>query len=85
MAGSGSAKRVLGASLIGTAVEFYDFYIYATAAVLVFPKLFFHAADAATATLQSLATFALAIFASLPKDFMAEGREDNAPQVRESL
>jgi metabolite-proton symporter len=58
-----SASRVLFASLIGTTIEFFDFYIYATAAVLVFPRLFFPAADAASATLQSLATFALAFFA----------------------
>ena len=51
------------ASLIGTAIEFFDFYIYATAAVLVFPQLFFPSADPAAATLQSLATFALAFFA----------------------
>src|SRR6201992_1533582 len=50
-------------SLVGTTVEFFDFYIYATAAVLVFPKLFFPAGDATSATLQSLATFALAFFA----------------------
>jgi metabolite-proton symporter len=54
---------VLFASLIGTTIEFFDFYIYATAAVLVFPKLFFPASDAAAATLQSLATFAIAFFA----------------------
>ena len=54
--------RVLFASLIGTTIEFFDFYIYGTAAVLVFPKLFFPAGDPATATLQSLATFALAFF-----------------------
>ena len=58
-----SRRRVLFASLIGTTIEFFDFYIYATAAVLVFPKLFFPAADPASATLQSLATFALAFFA----------------------
>ena len=58
-----SAGRVLFASLIGTTIEFFDFYIYATAAVLVFPTLFFPAGDATTATLQSLATFALAFFA----------------------
>src|SRR6187399_291195 len=58
-----SPQRVLFASLIGTTIEFFDFYIYATAAVLVFPKLFFPAGDAASATLQSLATFALAFFA----------------------
>ncbi|MEO6078279.1 MAG: MFS transporter [Steroidobacteraceae bacterium] len=58
-----SPRRVLFASLIGTTIEFFDFYIYAQAAVLVFPKLFFPASDPATATLQSLATFALAFFA----------------------
>jgi metabolite-proton symporter len=54
---------VLFASLVGTTIEFFDFYIYATAAVLVFPKLFFPAADPAAATLSSLATFAIAFFA----------------------
>jgi metabolite-proton symporter len=58
-----SPRRVLFASLIGTTIEYFDFYIYATAAVLVFPQLFFPAGDAASATLQSLATFALAFFA----------------------
>ena len=58
-----SKRRVLLASLAGTTIEFFDFYIYATAAVLVFPKLFFPASDPASATLQSLATFALAFFA----------------------
>jgi metabolite-proton symporter len=55
--------RVLIASLIGTTIEFFDFYIYGTAAVLVFPQLFFPASDPTTSTLQSLATFALAFFA----------------------
>ncbi len=36
-----SRSRVILASLIGTTIEFYDFYVYATAAVLVFPHLFF--------------------------------------------
>jgi metabolite-proton symporter len=54
---------VLFASLIGTTIEFFDFYIYATAAVLVFPRLFFPATDPATATLASLATFAIAFVA----------------------
>jgi len=58
-----SPQRVLFASLIGTTIEFFDFYIYATAAVLVFPKLFFPASDPSAATLQSFATFALAFFA----------------------
>ncbi len=55
--------QVLFASLVGTTIEFFDFYIYATAAVLVFPKLFFPAADPASATLASLATFAIAFLA----------------------
>jgi metabolite-proton symporter len=60
---SRQTRRILFASLIGTTIEFYDFYIYATAAVLVFPRLFFPKGDPATATLQSLATFALAFVA----------------------
>jgi metabolite-proton symporter len=55
--------QVLFASLVGTAVEFFDFYIYATAAVLVFPKLFFPATDPATSVLASLATFGIAFVA----------------------
>ena len=55
--------QVLFASLIGTTIEFFDFYIYATAAVLVFPKLFFPASDPASARLASLATFAIAFVA----------------------
>src|SRR5262249_57152382 len=58
-----SPRRVLLASLVGTTIEFFDFYIYATAAVLVFPRLFFPPADPKAAGLQSLATFALAFFA----------------------
>jgi len=58
-----STRHILFASLIGTTIEFFDFYIYATASVLVFPKLFFPAGDPASALLQSLATFALAFFA----------------------
>src|SRR5215213_4368107 len=58
-----SPRQVLFASLIGTTIEFFDFYIYATAAVLVFPRLFFPASDPASATLASLATFAIAFLA----------------------
>jgi metabolite-proton symporter len=56
-------RQVLLASVIGTAIEFFDFYIYATAAVLVFPRLFFPASDPAAATLASLATFGIAFLA----------------------
>jgi metabolite-proton symporter len=56
-------RRILVASLIGTTIEFFDFYIYATAAVLVFPKLFFPSSSPTAATLASFATFALAFIA----------------------
>lgn len=56
-------RQVLFASLIGTMIEFFDFYIYGTAAVLVFPKLFFPTSDPASAILASLATFAIAFLA----------------------
>ena len=56
-------RQVLFASLVGTTIEFFDFYIYATAAVIVFPRLFFPASDPASATLASLATFAIAFMA----------------------
>src|SRR5687768_10416507 len=49
--------------MIGTTIEFFDFYIYATAAVLAFPELFFPASDPASARLNSLATFGLAFLA----------------------
>ncbi len=58
-----SPRRVLAASLVGTTIEFFDFYIYATAAVLVFPRLFFPESSSNAALLQSLATFAVAFIA----------------------
>lgn len=51
------------ASLIGTTIEFYDFYVYATAAVLVFPHLFFPSDNETTALLASFATFGAAMLA----------------------
>ena len=55
--------RVILASLIGTSIEFYDFYVYATAAVLVFPSLFFTSEDPTTALLSSFAVFGAAMVA----------------------
>jgi len=55
--------KILMASMIGTMIEYFDFYIYSTAAVLVFPKLFFPNSSPNAAVLESLATFALAFFA----------------------
>lgn len=58
-----TVRRILTASLIGTTIEFFDFYIYAAAAVLVFPKLFFPSLSAAAATQGSFLSFGLAFFA----------------------
>ena len=58
-----STRRVLLASLVGTAVEFYDFYIYATAASLVFGALFFPAVSASAQLMSAYATFAVAFVA----------------------
>jgi len=55
--------RVLVASLVGTAVEFYDFYIYATAAALVFGPLFFPATSASAQLMLSYASFGIAFVA----------------------
>ncbi len=55
--------RILTASLVGTAVEFYDFYVYATAAALVFGPLFFPSESASAQLLFSLMSFGLAFFA----------------------
>ena len=56
-------SRVILASLIGTTIEFYDFYVYATAAVLVFPHLFFPAGNDTAALLASFAIFGAAMVA----------------------
>jgi len=58
-----SRARVMLASLIGTTIEFYDFYVYATAAVLVFPHLFFPKGNDTTALLASFAVFGAAMVA----------------------
>ncbi len=58
-----SPGRVITASMIGTTIEFYDFYVYATAAVLVFPQLFFKTGNPTTALLASFAVFGAAMVA----------------------
>jgi len=58
-----SNSRVLAAALVGTAVEFYDFYVYATAAALVFGPLFFPAESPAAQTLFALMSFGIAFVA----------------------
>ncbi|CAN2534356.1 MAG TPA: MFS transporter [Methylosinus sp.] len=56
-------NRIIFASLVGTTIEFFDFYIYATAAVSVFPLLFFPAGAGSAALLASMATFGVAFIA----------------------
>lgn len=63
MVGGVPRRRIVTASMVGTTIEFYDFYIYATAAVSVFPVLFFPKGNSTTALLASLATFGLAFVA----------------------
>lgn len=58
-----SPRHVAVASLVGTAIEFYDYYIYAAAAVLVFNTQFFPKGDPSAAMLLSLSTLALAFLA----------------------
>ncbi|KMS85445.1 MFS transporter, partial [Streptomyces regensis] len=58
-----SIKRVVGASMIGTTVEWYDFFLYGSAAALVFNKLFFPESDPLTGTLLAFATYAIGFVA----------------------
>jgi len=58
-----SIKRVAGASLAGTTLEYYDHFVYGSAAALVFPALFFSQASPMTAMLLSLASYSVAYFA----------------------
>ncbi|KQY57607.1 MULTISPECIES: MFS transporter [unclassified Nocardioides] len=61
--GAAQMRRVAFASLSGTTIEWYDFYIYGTAAALVFPTLFFPGLGSAAALIASFATFGVAFVA----------------------
>jgi MFS family permease len=56
-------RRVLSAGFLGTTIEYYDFFIYGTAAALVFPQIFFPTLGEAAGTAASFATFAVAFIA----------------------
>ncbi|MFF2145169.1 MFS transporter [Kitasatospora sp. NPDC058190] len=64
-AATSSLPRVVAASLIGTTIEWYDYFLYGTAAALVFGKLFFPNTDPLTGTLLSFLTYAIG-FAARP-------------------
>ncbi len=56
-------KKIVGASLVGTTIEWYDFFLYGSAAALVFPALFFPKSDPLTGTLLSFLTYAVGFVA----------------------
>src|SRR5688500_19187419 len=58
-----SVRRVVVASFVGTAIEWYDFFLYGTAAALVFNRLFFPTFDPLTGTMAAFATYAVGFFA----------------------
>ncbi|MDK6523048.1 MFS transporter [Alloscardovia omnicolens] len=58
-----SPAEVIAASLVGTTIEFYDFYVYATAAALVFPHLFFPKGNDTVSLISSFAVFGAAMIA----------------------
>ncbi|AOD21106.1 MFS transporter [Rhodococcus sp. D-6] len=58
-----SHRKLLGAGLIGSSIEWYDFFIYGTAAALVFPKIFFPDTSAMVGTLLAFSTFAVGFVA----------------------
>ena len=63
VASEGSIRRVILASFIGTTIEWYDFFLYGTAAALVFNRLFFPNVDPLTGTLSAFGTFAVGFIA----------------------
>ncbi len=58
-----SIRRVVLASFVGTTIEWYDFFLYGTAAAVIFPQVFFPESEAMAGTMKSFATFAVGFFA----------------------
>ena len=65
VSGGSSVRKVAIASSIGTAVEWYDFFLYGTASALIFGRLFFPTFDPLTGTMAALGTYAVG-FAARP-------------------
>src|SRR5258705_126005 len=63
VASSAALRRVATAAFVGSTVEFYDFFIYGTAAALVFPKVFFPALGTSAGTVAAFATLGVAFVA----------------------
>src|SRR3954454_7745700 len=61
--GPAQLRRVIVASFIGTTIEWYDFFLYGTAAALVFNRLFFPSLDPLAGTIAAFATYAVGFFA----------------------
>ena len=59
----GDLRRIVSASLVGTSLEWYDFFLYGTAAALIFNKLFFPTFDPLVGTLLAFATYAVGFVA----------------------
>ena len=82
VAGGSSTRAVLLASFVGTAIEWYDFFLYGTAAALVFSQLFFPKIDPLAGTMAAFATFAVGFFARpIGGDRLRSLRRPLRPQV----
>ena len=77
-----AVRRVVIASFMGTMIEWYDFFLYGTAAALVFDKLFFPELDPATGTIAALGTFALGFLPDLSAEYFFPLRGSCRPQIR---
>lgn len=62
-AGTSNLRKVVAASMAGTVVEWYEFFVYATAAILVFPAVFFPESDPTVGTIAALGTYAVGFIA----------------------
>ena len=64
--GRSQTRKATASGWIGSALEYYDFFIYATAASLIFPQIFFPKGDPKTAIIASLATYGVCLLYTSP-------------------